>query len=274
MTSEAPSAGPGRGDRRGDRPRRVRIVGGGRAGTSLALALSNAGWDVAPLLGRRHDVSGAARGVDLLVLATPDDTVRDVARAVAVEYTTVVAHLAGALGLDVLAPHPRRAGVHPLVALPTPELGARRLVGGWFAVAGDPLAGEVVRALEGRSFTVDDADRAVYHAAAVIASNHLVALLGQAERLAASVGVPFQAYLDLAADTLANVAELGPVGAITGPAARGDEATLRRHLRALPADERKAYRGMIDAARRLGEARVATDRGEARVRSDRGGRRR
>ena len=74
------------------------------------------------------------------------------------------------------------------------------------------------------------------------------------------MGVPFQAYLDLATDTLANVAELGPVDAITGPAARGDEATLRRHLRALPADERKAYRGMIDAARRLAEARAEADR--------------
>ncbi|HKY68227.1 MAG TPA: Rossmann-like and DUF2520 domain-containing protein, partial [Acidimicrobiales bacterium] len=245
---------------RRDRPRRVRIVGPGRAGTSLALALTNAGWDVAPMLGRRDAVSGAAGGVDLLVLATPDDTLRDVAAAVDPDDTTVVAHLAGARGLDVLAPHPRRAAVHPLVALPTPELGARRLVGGWFAVAGDPLADEVVRALNGRSFAVDDADRATYHAAAVIASNHLVALLGQVERLAATVGVPFQAYLDLATDTLANVAELGPVAAITGPAARGDEATLRRHLRALPADERKAYRGMIDAARRLAEARAATDR--------------
>ncbi len=55
------------------------------------------------------------------------------------------------------------------------------------------------------------------------------------------------------------MAELGPVASITGPAARGDEATLRRHLRALPADERRAYRGMIDAARRLAEVRAAAD---------------
>jgi predicted short-subunit dehydrogenase-like oxidoreductase (DUF2520 family) len=213
------------------------------------------------MLGRGDDVSRAAEGVDLLVVATPDDEIRGVARAVGPADGTVVAHLAGARGLEVLAPHPRRAAVHPLVALPTPELGARRLVGGWFAVAGDPIADEVVRALNGRSFTVADEDRATYHAAAVIASNHLVALLGQAERLAASVGVPFAAYLDLATDTLANVAELGPVASITGPAARGDEATLRRHLRALPADERRAYRGMIDAARRLAEARDAAGAG-------------
>jgi predicted short-subunit dehydrogenase-like oxidoreductase (DUF2520 family) len=63
--------------------------------------------------------------------------------------------------------------------------------------------------------------------------------------------VPPEAYLDLARATLDNVAELGPRKALTGPAARGDEATIRRHLRVLPPEERKAYRGMADAARRL-----------------------
>ena len=251
MSPTAPS-------RRNGRTRHVRIVGPGRAGTSLALALTNVGWDVGPMLGRDDDLSGAAADVDLLVLATPDAEITSVARTIEPDDTTVVAHLAGARGLEVLAPHPRRAALHPLVALPTPELGARRLVGGWFAVAGDPLATEVVQALKGRSFTVDDGDRATYHAAAAIASNHLVALLGQVERLAAQVGVPFEAYLDLATDTMANVAELGPRAALTGPAARGDEATIRRHLRALPVDERRAYRGMVDAARRLAAA-PATD---------------
>lgn len=244
--------------RRPGRTRHVRIVGPGRAGTALALALTNAGWDVAPMLGRGDDLTGAAAGVDLLVLATPDGEIKGVAAQVEPHETTVVAHLAGARGLEVLAPHPRRAAVHPLVALPNAEVGARRLVGGWFAVAGDPLATEVVRSLKGRSFTVDDADRATYHAAAAIASNHLVALLGQVERLADQVGVPFEAYLDLATDTMANVAELGPRAALTGPAARGDEATIRRHVRGLPAAERRAYRGMVDAARRLAADQGAT----------------
>ena len=203
------------------------------------------------MLGRGDDLSAAAAGVDLLVLATPDSEIKRVAHQVEPDETTVVAHLAGARGLELLAPHPRRAAVHPLVALPTAELGSRRLVGGWFAIAGDPVAAEVVRSLKGRSFTVDDADRATYHAAAAIASNHLVALLGQVERLSTQVGVPFEAYLDLATDTLANVAELGPRAALTGPAARGDDATIRRPVRGLPADERRAYRGMVDAARRL-----------------------
>lgn len=229
----------------------VRIIGPGRAGTSLALALTNVGWDVAPMLGRRDDLADAAAGVQLLVLATPDDLIAEVAGQVRVVPTTVVAHLSGSRGLDELGHHPRTAAFHPLVSLPTPEVGARRLIGAWYAVAGDVLADKVVAALGGRAFPLDDDDRAIYHAAAAIASNHLVALLGQVERLAAQVDVPFDAYLDLARSTLDNVATLGPRKALTGPAARGDEATLRRHLRALPTEERKAYRGMVDAARRL-----------------------
>ena len=238
----------------------MRIIGPGRAGGSLARALADAGWEVVPPLGRGEDVGPAAAGVDLLVIATPDDRVRDVARAVDPVPSTVVGHLAGSLGLRVLAPHPRRAALHPLVALPTPEIGAQRLVGAWFAVAGDPLARQVVEALRGRWFEVHDRDRATYHAAAVVASNHLVALLGQVERLAETAGVPFEAYLDLARATLDNVADLGPRAALTGPAARGDEATIRRHLRALAAEERRAYRALVEAARRL--ARSSRQGGE------------
>lgn len=247
----------------------LRVIGAGRAGASLALALGKVGWDVAPPLGRGDDPADAAAGVDLLVIATPDGSVSSVARAVRPDPSTVVAHMSGALGLGHLAPHPWRAGLHPLVALPNPELGAERLVGAWFGVAGDePVVDEVVAALGGRSYRVDDEQRALYHATACIASNHLVALLGQVERLAVEVGVPPDAYRDLVHGTLANVDELGPRRALTGPAARGDDATIRRHLRALPGEERKAYRGMVDAARRLAATQASPVGGRP---ADRGG---
>ena len=229
-----------------------RVVGPGRAGTSLARALSAAGWDLAGLLGRGDDVSAAAAGVDLLVLAVPYGVIAAVAAAVEPVETTVVAHLAGSLGLDALAPHVHRAAVHPLVALPDGDVGAGRLTAGaWFAVAGDPTATAIVEALGGRSFTIADADRPLYHAAAVVASNHLVGLLGQAQRVAALAGAPFEAYLDLVRGTVENVTSLGPAAALTGPAARGDEDTIRRHLAALPEDERPGYEAMVELCRRL-----------------------
>ena len=231
--------------------RRLRLIGPGRAGSSLARALGSVGWEVAPPVRRGEPVVDAAAAVDLLVVATPDAAVAEVAAAVEPVETTVVAHLAGSLGLDVLAPHPRRAAIHPLVSLPDASVGARRLQGATFAVAGDALAAEVVEALGGRSFEVADEHRAAYHAAACIASNHLVALLGQAERVAATAGVPLEAYLGLVRATVDNVAELGPAAALTGPAARGDVATLDRHRAVLDRDELAAYDAMVDLAVRL-----------------------
>ena len=230
------------------------MVGPGRAGSSLSTALGRVGWDVAEPGRRGDDLADAAEGVDLLVIATPDASIEAIAASVAPVPETVVAHLAGSIGLDVLAPHPRVGALHPLVALPNTEVGADRLAAGaWFAIAGDGLVGQVVTELGGHAFTVADEDRVAYHAAACIASNHLVALLGQVDRVAASAGVPLEAYLDLVRATVENVAELGPAAALTGPAARGDWATIDRHLAALDDTEKPAYEAMMRAARRLVE---------------------
>jgi pantoate--beta-alanine ligase len=251
----------------------VRVIGPGRAGLALAQALEGVGWHVEPPL-YRGDPVDAAEGVDLLVVATPDGAVAEVAAAVRPVPTTVVAHLAGSLGLDVLQPHARRAAIHPLVPLPDAATGAARLASGaWFAVAGDRLAGDVVAALGGRAVGVADRHRALHHAAAVIAANHLVALLGQVERIAAVTGVPLDAYLGLAEAALADVAAVGPAAALTGPVARGDTATVRRHLAVLDPSERPAYAALAAAAHRLvtehGERRASSyDRPAARL--DRG----
>jgi predicted short-subunit dehydrogenase-like oxidoreductase (DUF2520 family) len=230
---------------------RLLVVGVGRAGGSFADALGDAGWDVAAV--HHGDAAGASAAGehDLVLLCVPDPAVAAVAGRLAVHDSVVVAHCAGSLGLDVLAPHPRVASVHPLVALADRATGVQRLRGAWFGIAGDPLAGQVVDALGGRAVRVADEDRAIYHAAAVVASNHLVALMGQVQRLAGSVDVPLEAYLDLAVGALANVVATDPATALTGPVARGDWATVQRHLDALPEHERDAYRILAEHASRL-----------------------
>ncbi|MGH3578163.1 MAG: hypothetical protein ACRDU0_11480, partial [Mycobacterium sp.] len=87
------------------------------------------GWTVSEVLGRHDDVSAAARDTDALVLATPDAAVPAVSAAVQPVPETVVVHMAGSLGLEVLVPHARRAVLHPLVPLPDPQVGASRLRG-------------------------------------------------------------------------------------------------------------------------------------------------
>jgi predicted short-subunit dehydrogenase-like oxidoreductase (DUF2520 family) len=84
-----------------------------------------------------------------------------------------------------------------------------------------------------------------------MASNQLVALLGAVERVAASAGVPLDAFLDLVRGTVDNVAVLGPAGALTGPVARGDWDTVRGHLEAIPFDERPTYEALSAAALQL-----------------------
>jgi predicted short-subunit dehydrogenase-like oxidoreductase (DUF2520 family) len=242
-----------------------RVIGPGRAGRSLLAALTaTGGYEAAGVLGRGDPVSRAARGVDLLVVATPDDAVAEVASAVEAVPTTAVLHLSGSLGLDVLAPHPRRGSIHPLVPLPNEDVGAERLRSGvTFAVAGDPITRTLADALRGRAVEVDDARRDAYHAAAVVAANHLVALLGQVERLAEHAGLPLEAFGGLVRAAADDAFALGPGHALTGPAARGDWATLERHRKVI-ADmpdrraELAAYDAMVGLARRLAlGARIA-----------------
>lgn len=237
----------------------LHIVGPGRAGRSLGIALGRAGWAEARYFGRNDDLADVGDGADVVVVATPDDVIAAVAEALP-RVDAAVVHLSGSRGLAVLGDHARVGALHPLVSLPDPHTGADRLPGSWFATAGDPVVEQMVAALGGRSFVVADEDRAAYHAAAVIASNHLVALLGQAERISAVAGVPFDAILDLAEGSLGNVRALGPAAALTGPAARGDEATIRRHLAALGDDEAASYEALAAEARRLaGRAQPAPE---------------
>ncbi len=215
------------------------------------------GYEASGAWGRDRSPVDAAVGVDVLFIATPDDVVAEVAAQVRPVATTAVVHLSGSLGLDVLAGHARRGSLHPLVPLPTPAIGAQRLRSGvTLAVAGDPVTRAVAEDLGGDVVEVADADRAAYHAAAVIAANHLVALMGQVERVAATAGLPLGAFAGLMRAASEDAIALGPRQALTGPAARGDWETVERHratIAGMPAHrtELAGYDAMVALARRL-----------------------
>jgi predicted short-subunit dehydrogenase-like oxidoreductase (DUF2520 family) len=251
--------------------RRFALVGPGRAGTSIALALVRAGWQPVGVAGRagesdslRHavarlgvaavPVAAAGAGATLVVIATPDAAIDAVARDLApnLESGALVIHLSGARGLDALSaitelrPDCAIGALHPLQTFAAPD--QARVAGAWAAVTGPPEVADLARDLDLHPFVVDDDRRAAYHAAAVVASNHLVALLGQVERLADAAGVPFDAFVPLIETTVANCSGRGPAAALTGPAARGDLATVAAHLEALPDHERDTYRALALAA--------------------------
>jgi predicted short-subunit dehydrogenase-like oxidoreductase (DUF2520 family) len=262
------------------------LVGPGRAGTTISLALIEQGWTATAVAGRAPDaasttaavaclaaraelVSQVAAGAALVVVATPD---RAVERAIAtaepsIEPGALVVHLAGSRGLDVFDElREKRRGVrvgalHPLQSFPSATVGLERLRGSWAAVAGDPELADIAHSLGLRTFEIADADRAAYHAAASVASNHVVALLGQVDRLATACNVPFEAFGPLVRASVQNAFALGPADALTGPVARGDLSTVESHLSVLDPAERDAYRALArEAARLTGRRDTGLDR--------------
>lgn len=256
----------------------VAIIGAGRLGAALALALSQHGYRVVVLVARRAQRARlAARAItpqplalaatelnslpdtDLLLVTTPDDQIAAVAARLAQVFAArdasappsrrparIALHASGALTSDALAPLGAHAfslgSLHPLVSISDPSSGASNLRGAFYCLEGEAraraAASKIVRALGGKSFFIAARRKPLYHAAAVMSAGHLVALFSLATEMLARCGLSerqaTRVLLPLAASTLENLARgTHPASALTGPFARADVATLRRHLIAL-----------------------------------------
>ncbi len=220
----------------------IHVIGTGRAGGAIRARLIERGLRVT-------DGRAPAADAELVLLCVPDALIADVAAAVPVG--PWVAHVSGATPLAALEPHRRRFGVHPLQTL-TRERGAEQLDGAWAGIGGETT--EAVAAarwladtLGLRPFEVSDADRTLYHAAAVIGGNFLVTLHQVATRLLAEAGAPPEAIIPLMQRTIENGFDL------TGPIARGDWSTVDAHVATL---EQRApdlvplYRALAEATHR------------------------
>lgn len=193
----------------------------------------------------------------LLFIATPDRAIRDVAAELAGLVAKlprpddpgerIAFHMSGALAADELEPL-REVGfavasLHPNQSFASADSAVSSLRGIAWGIEGDRAAiawgRRVVAELEGISFEMESSHKALYHAAACVASNYLVVLLHMATRLYEAAGIPAakasEALLPLMRGSLANAAEMGLPAALTGPIERGDTATVQRHLEAMQA---------------------------------------
>lgn len=247
------------------------LAGAGRVGSSLAhwacargarLAAVTVHDRRAPAAELRRDLGPldlttvddlSSAGADLLLVAVSDPALDDVVRRLTAHpQAAVVLHTAGARGASALAPL-RAAGsrcgtLHPLKAFPHPLPDPAAARGVLFALDGDAAAVELARRLAdawgGVPRVVPEAVRDLYHLAATLAAGGAVTLLAAAERVADAAGLPrdvLPGYLELARGAVAAAGEEletsgSFAGAITGPAARGDEATVRRQLASLAAE--------------------------------------
>lgn len=239
---------------------RIVLVGPGRAGMALALAITRAGHEIVAVVGRTAE--SAARGAalvdarpltpvevlpesDLALIATRDAAIGAVAAALVPVAGAVgsVAHVSGLTPVARLRPladagH-RIGSFHPLQTLPSPEAGAARLPGAWIAVtAEEPLRSQLfdlAGSIGAFPFVLEDAAKPLYHAAAAAAANFPLVALTMAADLFSGSGVPWEAARPLVEAVIANTFELGPRASLTGPVARGDTATVRKQLEAVGA---------------------------------------
>jgi predicted short-subunit dehydrogenase-like oxidoreductase (DUF2520 family) len=204
----------------------IAIVGDGRVGRALAASLRSAGARVSGPHGRGFTGNGDAPHA--VLLCVPDSEIA--VAATAVLPGPLVGHCSGATDLRVLAPH-EAFGLHPLMTVT--RAGAR------FAGAGAAVAGTTARALDlatrlaqrlgMRPFALAETDRAAYHAGASMASNFLVTLEEAAQHVC---GIERALLLPLVQASVDNWAAEG-AASLTGPIARGDEATVTRHREAI-----------------------------------------
>src|SRR6184192_322000 len=275
--------------------RSVGIIGPGRAGVGLGLALAGAGYAV-ELHGRTR--KAVPRPLTLtvgpgdqpppwiaqpavVILAVRDDAIRSLAGALAdagaIRADQVVLHLSGVHGQEALGPlvgsRAALGSLHPLQTISDPERAAERLKGAWAAVEGMPRAVEAAERLAQdvglRPFRIASQAKPMYHAGAVFASNYFVVVEAVAQRLLRHAGLTdaeaWQALRPLVEGTLENLLHEQPKDALTGPVARGDDATIRRHLASLTKDDALLYLALGRAALELAEKRGMDEATAARV---------
>jgi predicted short-subunit dehydrogenase-like oxidoreductase (DUF2520 family) len=192
---------------------------------------------------------------NLILISTPDDAIASVAEQLAVLFNSreveagrrasnrpVALHTSGALSAAVLSPL-QRAGfatgsLHPLISISDSRAGSDTFRNAFFAIEGDRLAARaaksVVGNLGGQSFSISPNAKALYHAAAVTTSGHVVALFDIALEMLVNCGLSRrrsrQILLPLLESTTRNLSTRDPRLALTGPFARGDVSTAKRHL--------------------------------------------
>jgi predicted short-subunit dehydrogenase-like oxidoreductase (DUF2520 family)/enamine deaminase RidA (YjgF/YER057c/UK114 family) len=258
-------------------PQRVVIIGAGRMGLGIGSALASRGWQVTSVSRARKPAppgialstgpAAPVRATRLVLIATPDDVVAGIAAGLqssgVVSPQHVVLHMSGLLDRSALAPLGATGAAlgsfHPLQTIVDTASAANRLRGAYAGIEGEGRAIEagltLASALDMVPVVLAPGSKPLYHAGAVFAANYTTVLAGLAERLAMSAGIPKETaarmYVPLFIGAAQNLAELGPVEALTGPIRRGDVDTVKAHLGALPRDVEFLYRALGLAALEL-----------------------
>lgn len=247
--------------------RGIAIIGAGKVGTAIGWLLRKKGFAIASIACRTEEslqkalpytggtattnAVKAANLADIIFLTTNDDQIENVCFQIAqgggFKKGDAVFHMSGAHSIDVLK-SAREAGaevgsIHPLQSFADVDGAIKNLPGSVFGLTVEepllPLVRQIVSALDGEMVLIKDGDRSIYHAGACVACNYLVSLIHFGQRFYQALGISedlaLKAFWPLIMGTLANIERKSTAAALTGPIARGDLGTLKKHLSALDA---------------------------------------
>ncbi len=244
----------------------IGIIGAGMTGTALAVRLWQRGYPIIAVSSRSVESArrlsssvsgctvcdGAQQVADLaqvVFITTPDDVIPDIAAGVRWRPGQIAVHCSGVHSIDILEMASRRGAhaccLHPLQTFAGIEEAINNISGSTFALEGDEkglaVAREMAQALEGNIILLKAGDKVKYHIAAVTLSNYLVALMKTSADLWQSFGIPqeeaVKALLPLLKGTVRNIEQVGIPGCLTGPIARGDVETVRKHVNTLATEQ-------------------------------------
>lgn len=244
---------------------KISIIGVGKLGGALAVALSMKGFEIENLLARNsenakkiaelveskpkiifeNEFAEISSGV--ILITTQDFEIENVAQKLKenLRHKPTVFHTSGSLSSDVLKNLKtigcKVGSIHPLASISDASLGAERFADAYFCVEGDDeavkVADQIVERLGGKSFSVTAKYKTLYHASATMACGHLVALVDVAIEMLTECGIgeahAQKILLPLIKSTVENLETQSTAQALTGTVARADIKTLENHLKTL-----------------------------------------
>lgn len=272
------------------------IIGAGPIGQSMGYILAQNDYQILGFISR--SLASAKKGVkligegvatteyddfiseaDLIFITTPDQNIEQVAQDLftkdLVSRASCLVHMSGACSSKILANDKKvgRLSLHPLQSIADVETGIEKLPKSFFTIEGNKLGLEVgqkiLEFINADYQIISTKDKPVYHAAACVASNYLVAIINLAFDLNEEIGISKNSsragLLPLLEGTLHNIKELGPTQALTGPISRADKETIQNHLNSL---EEMLTEDKLELYRKLGQYTTELAKKKGSITSD------
>lgn len=262
---------------------KVGFIGAGKIGTGLGILLSHSSIKVSGYLSRNVNSSLNASSLtnsaafskyediinasDVIIISTKDDCIKSIVEEIlkhkSIINNKIFVHLSGSISIDVLKPlkkYGHTMVIHPIQTCPSIEAAVSLLPESYFTIEGDDIAVNVgisiTKAIGAKPIVINGINKPLYHAACVIASNYLVTLVKAANELLKASGFPFDKHPDLLLPlingTLKNISERGCDASLSGPIARCDIETVKKHVENIKdGDILKLYKAMGNTTIRL-----------------------